>query len=224
MRRHLSASRGTAVALALALAVAGCTTATETPSDPNTYIPGTLRVLASSELADMKPVLERVEKDTGLRVRPTYMGTLDAVELLAEGRAKDVYDAVWLSSNDYLRLRPDAAKQVVSETPVMSSPVAIGVKDATARKLGWKPDDVSWSDIEKAVADGDLTYGMTDPARSNSGFSTLVSVASGLSRRAVRAHRRGRGAGDAPAEGVLPGAEADVGLVGLARGRLRPAR
>ncbi|MFF7264684.1 substrate-binding domain-containing protein [Streptomyces sp. NPDC008159] len=181
MRRPLSASRGTAAVLALALATAGCTTATDTPSDPNTYIPGTLRVLASSELADMKPVLERVEKDTGLRVRPTYMGTLDAVELLAEGRAKDVYDAVWLSSNDYLRLRPDAAKQVVSETPVMSSPVAIGVKDATARKLGWKPDDVSWSDIERAVADGDLTYGMTDPARSNSGFSTLVSVASGLS-------------------------------------------
>ncbi|GHE33589.1 substrate-binding and vWA domain-containing protein [Streptomyces capitiformicae] len=170
-----------AAAIALALVTAGCTSATEPQADPTKYIPGTLRVLASSELSDMDEVLAKVEKDTGIKVRPTYMGTLDAVELLARGRAKDTYDAVWLSSNDYLRLRPDAAKQVVSETPVMSSPVAIGVKTETVRKLGWKPEDVTWGDIEQAVADGDLTYGMTDPSRSNSGFSTLVSVASGLS-------------------------------------------
>lgn len=170
-----------AVAVALAWVTAGCTSPTEAPAaEPTAYVPGTLRVLASSELADMKPVLARVEKDTGIKVRPTYMGTLDAVELLAEGRAKGSYDAVWLSSNDYLRLRPETAKQVVSETSVMSSPVAIGVRNETVQKLGWKPEDVTWSDVEKAVADGGLTYGMTDPSRSHSGFSTLVSVASGL--------------------------------------------
>ena len=173
-----------AAATAIVLLATACTTADRAGPDPaeaTEYIPGTLRVLASSELADMKPVLERVEKDTGIKVRPTYMGTLDAVDLLTEWRAKGSYDAVWLSSNDYLRLRPDAAKRVVSETPVMTSPVAIGVKNETVRKLGWKPDAVTWSDIENAVADGKLTYGMTDPSRSNSGFSTLVSVASGLS-------------------------------------------
>lgn len=171
-----------ALATAAALLASGCTTEEKAdPAEATKYVPGTLRVLASSELVDMKPVLEEVEKITGIKVRPTYMGTLDAVELLAEGRTKDSYDALWLSSNDYLRLNPDAAKQVVSETPVMSSPVAIGVKSATVTKLGWKPEDVTWADIEEAVADGELTYGMTDPARSNSGFSTLVSVASGLS-------------------------------------------
>lgn len=173
-----------AAATALALLATACTAANRAQPDPaeaTTYVPGTLRVLASSELSDMKPVLEQVEKDTGIKVRPTYMGTLDAVELLTEWRAKGAYDAVWLSSNDYLRLRPDAAKQVVSETSVMSSPVAIGVKNETVRKLGWKPENVTWSDIENAVADGKLTYGMTDPSRSHSGFSTLVSVASGLS-------------------------------------------
>ncbi|MFD5270027.1 substrate-binding domain-containing protein [Streptomyces sp. NPDC058335] len=143
--------------------------------------PGTLRVLASSELSDMTPVFERVAKDTGVTLRPTYMGTLDAVDLLATGKADGRYDAVWLSSNDYLRLRPDAAEKVVSETPVMSSPVAIGVRTATVGKLGWKPAEVTWSQIDLAVRDGRLTYGMTDPARSNSGFSTLVSVASALS-------------------------------------------
>ncbi|MCD7438825.1 VWA domain-containing protein [Streptomyces lincolnensis] len=153
----------------------------EKREDPAAPEAGTLRVLASSELGDMTPVLDRIEKDTGIKVRPTYMGTLDAVDLLAEGTADERYDALWLASNDYLRLRPDAARKVVSETPVMSSPVAIGVKASTVLELGWQPENVTWARVERAVRDGKLTYGMTDPARSNSGFATLVSVASALS-------------------------------------------
>jgi Ca-activated chloride channel family protein len=166
--------------LAVAL-LSACTAAQEDKPDSNAPEPGTLRVLASSELSDMTPVLDRVADDTGIKVRPTYMGTLDAVELLAKGKADGQYDALWLSSNDYLRLRPDAAKKVVSETPVMSSPVAIGVKPETVRELDWKTEEVTWSQIAQAVKGGRLTYGMTDPARSNSGFSTLISVASALS-------------------------------------------
>lgn len=176
------------LAIALAAAVlpvllTGCSAQEDQqdPSAPTAPVPGTLRVLASSELSDMTPVLDQVEKTTGIKVRPTYMGTLDAVELLAKGTADGRYDALWLSSNDYLRLRPDVARKVVSETPVMSSPVAIGVRSTTVTELGWKPDDVTWAQVERAVRDGKLTYGMTDPARSNSGFSTLVSVASALS-------------------------------------------
>ncbi|MFI8948808.1 VWA domain-containing protein [Streptomyces sp. NPDC053750] len=181
--------RALAVCVAALALLTSCTsqgdgdgTAGPPPSEaPGTAEPGTLRVLASSELSDMKPVLERVREDTGLTVRLTPIGTLDAVELLAKGGTDGTYDAVWLSSNDSLRLRPEAAKRIVSETPVMASPVAIGVKDATVRKLGWKPAQVTWSQVEQAVADGRLTYGMTDPARSNSGSATLVSVASALS-------------------------------------------
>ncbi|MFD7403843.1 substrate-binding domain-containing protein [Streptomyces sp. NPDC059866] len=177
MRRPL------ALAVAALALLTACTTGQDDGPDEDTqaYRPGTLRVLASSELSDMTDVLDRVREETGITVRPTYMGTLDAVDLLARGRADGAYDAVWLSSNDYLRLRPEAAKKVVSETPVMSSPVAIGVKPATVKALGWQPEDVTWSDVEQAVRDGGLTYGMTDPARSNSGFSALVSVASALS-------------------------------------------
>lgn len=165
--------------LTVALLATACTA--QDDKEPDSPEPGTLRVLASSELADMTPVLDRVEQDTGIKVEAGYMGTLDAVDLLAKGGTDGKYDALWLSSNDYLRLRPEAAKKIVSETPVMSSPVAIGVKPDTVRKLGWKPSDVTWSQVEQAVRDGGLTYGMTDPARSNSGFATLVSVASALS-------------------------------------------
>ncbi|MER5793756.1 VWA domain-containing protein [Streptomyces sp. NPDC001980] len=169
-----------ALLAAAAVVLAGCTS--EDHGDDSTAPkPGTLRVLASSELSDMTAVFDRVRKDTGVTIRPTYMGTLDAIDLLAKGKTDGRYDALWLSSDDYLRLRPEAAKKVVSETSIMSSPVAIGVKTATVRSLGWKPADVTWSQVEQAVEAGRLTYGMTDPARSNSGFATLVSVASALS-------------------------------------------
>ncbi|CAL9465996.1 hypothetical protein SUDANB145_02731 [Streptomyces sp. enrichment culture] len=180
--------RRLAVCLTAAVALlSACTTHEEgtagisTPGVPGPAEPGTLRVLASSELTDMAPVLEQVREETGVTVRLIPMGTLDAVDMLAAGKTDGQYDAVWLSSNDYLRLRPEAAERIVSETPVMTSPVAIGVRDATVKELGWKPAEVTWSQVEQAVADGKLTYGMTDPARSNSGFATLVSVASALS-------------------------------------------
>ncbi|MGW7239021.1 substrate-binding domain-containing protein [Streptomyces sp. NPDC054804] len=169
------------ILLATAALLTGCTSESHRDDDSTAPRPGTLRVLASSELSDMTAVFDRVRKDTGVTIRPTYLGTLDAVDLVAQGKADGRYDALWLSSDDYLRLRPQAAKKVVSETSIMSSPVAIGVRTATVRSLGWKPADVTWSQIEQAVEAGRLTYGMTDPARSNSGFSTLVSVASALS-------------------------------------------
>ncbi len=176
MRRALAGCLA-ALALLTACSVPGDgTDGGPTPSSPE---PVTLRVLASSELSDMEPILERVGESTGITVELELTGTLDAVDLLEAGT--DEYDAVWLASNDSLRLRPGAAKQVVSETPVMTSPVAIGVKDATAKRLGWHPGQVTWSQVERAVADGELTYGMTDPTSSNSGFATLVSVASALS-------------------------------------------
>ncbi|MFE5397980.1 VWA domain-containing protein [Streptomyces sp. NPDC056568] len=181
--------RALAVCLAALALLTACTTQDEgdgsdgplTPGVPGPAEPGTLRVLASSELSDMAPVLDLVRAETGVTVRLTPIGTLDAVDLLEKGRTDGTYDAVWLSSNDSLRLRPEAAKRVVSETPVMTSPVAIGVKDATARRLGWSSGQVTWSQVERAVAAGKLTYGMTDPTRSHSGFATLVSVASALS-------------------------------------------
>ncbi|MGO4634480.1 substrate-binding domain-containing protein [Streptomyces sp. 2RAF24] len=176
-----------ALTLALALLATGCGVP-DTPDGPDgpdgdkqAYRPGTLRVLASSELADMAPVLDEVRKATGVTVRPTYAGTLDAVERIASGTADKEFDAVWLSSNDYLRLRPDTARRITGETPVMTSPVALGVRPGVVARLGWDPKKVTWAQIHRAVAEKKLSYGMTDPLRSNSGFSALVSVASGLS-------------------------------------------
>ncbi|MFF4317404.1 substrate-binding domain-containing protein [Streptomyces sp. NPDC001568] len=191
---HLRAAllrRRMAAAVALAATLLGASACTSDGSSggpggsgeskPTAYKEGRLRVLASSELTDMEPVLKAAKAATGVSVDFTWSGTLDAVEQVASGKADGRYDAIWLSSNDYLRLRPEASAKLANETPVMSSPVAIGVKPQALARLGWKPQEVTWSAVEEAVAAGKLTYGMTDPVRSNSGFSALVSVASGLS-------------------------------------------
>ncbi len=184
-RRAFAPLLAATAALAALLPLAACTPDPAGPAPESTDDgrprSGTVRVLASSELADMEPLLEEARKATGITVRPTWTGTLDAVERLASGKADRAFDAVWLSSNDYLRLNPEAARRVTSETPLMTSPVALGVRPATVRRLGWDPERVSWAQVHRAVADGKLTYGMTDPKRSNSGFSALISVASGLS-------------------------------------------
>ncbi|WP_043193608.1 substrate-binding and vWA domain-containing protein [Streptomyces sp. NRRL F-2664] len=171
-----------AAVLASLVGAGGCTSGGGTAGPEQTaYREGVLRVLASSELADMEPVLEQARKATGVTVKLTWSGTLDAADQVASGEADGKYDAIWLSSNDYLRLRPEAAGKLSSETPVMSSPVALGVKPQAMARLGWKPGEVTWPAVHEAVTAGRLTYGMTDPVRSNSGFSALVSVASGLS-------------------------------------------
>ncbi|MFD7031808.1 substrate-binding domain-containing protein [Streptomyces sp. NPDC059917] len=186
-RRGAVLRRRLAAAVALAAALLGATACSSDGSDGpdrpkgSAYKEGTLRVLASSELADLGPVLEQAKKATGVTVELTWSGTLDAAEQVASGKADGKYDAIWLSSNDYLRLRPGAADKLSSETPVMSSPVALGVRPAAMARLGWKPEEVTWSAVHQAVAAGKLSYGMTDPVRSNSGFAALVSVASGLS-------------------------------------------
>ncbi|MEU9232800.1 substrate-binding and vWA domain-containing protein [Streptomyces subrutilus] len=183
-RGRRAGRRGLIAGLVLASLVgAGACTVEEGPdrAKPAAYKEGTLRVLASSELADMGPVLDQARQATGVSVDLTWSGTLDAAEQVASGKADGKYDAIWLSSNDYLRLRPEAAGKLANETPVMSSPVALGVRPEALARLGWKPEDVTWSAVHEAVTGGKLTYGMTDPVRSNSGFSALVSVASGLS-------------------------------------------
>ncbi|MFE3514976.1 substrate-binding domain-containing protein [Streptomyces sp. NPDC059166] len=184
LRRRLARTVASLLAAAVLVPAAACSNpSTDGPdgADDDRPRPGTIRVLASSELSDLRPLLEETRKATGITVRPTWTGTLDAVELIASGRAEGRFDAVWLSSGDYLRLHPDAARRVTSQTPLMVSPVAVGIRPEAMRRLGWKPGTVTWAGMHRAVTEGKLTYGMTDPSRSNSGFSALISVASALS-------------------------------------------
>jgi Ca-activated chloride channel family protein len=140
----------------------------------------TLRVLAGSELADLKPILDQARKETGVSVKLDHVGTLDGVQQVIDGKADGRYDAIWFSSNRYLNLHPEAESKIRDSAETMASPVILGLRASVATRLGWDRTPPTWAEIAAAAGNGKFSYGMTSPAASNSGFSALVAVASAL--------------------------------------------
>jgi Ca-activated chloride channel family protein len=178
------AVRPAAVALAAVALAAGCTSPGR-PAQPAVSAGGsgpatTLRVLAGSELADMGPILEAAREATGVHVTLDYTGTLDGAQDVLDGRTTGRYDAIWFSSNRYLALYPQAQSKLSTSAPIMASPVILGLRRSVAHRLGWDASPPTWSDLAAAAGAKKFTYGMTNPAASNSGFSALVGVAAAL--------------------------------------------
>lgn len=160
-----------ALALLTALLTACVGTSTSTPEPANT-----VRVLAGSELKDLAPLIPDIEKATGLHLTLTYTGTLDGAERIVNGANSDL---AWYASSKYLDLLQGSNRKVLAQRPIMLSPVILGVKDSTARRLGWANNvSVTWRDIAVAAKNGQFHFAMTDPSASNTGFAALVGVAS----------------------------------------------
>ncbi|CAM3639033.1 VWA domain-containing protein [Kibdelosporangium persicum] len=161
--------------LCVVLAVGACTA----PA-PTTPPATTLRVLASSELADMQPLLDDLRRDTGIELVLDYQGSVAAADSLAAGDHR--HDLAWLSSERYFHLKLQATRNTRPRplsTKIMSSPVVIGVRPKTAELLRREAPDprLSWADIADAAAVGRVRFGMADPSRTNSGLSALIGVA-----------------------------------------------
>ncbi|MEQ0565216.1 VWA domain-containing protein [Amycolatopsis sp. NEAU-NG30] len=158
-----------AVLLGAVLAVTACTGA------PG---PERLSVLASSELADLAPVLDDLRADTGIRLDLDLQGTVDAGTALTPGRYR--HDLAWLSTDRYfqLKLRKSGfTGERPAGTRIMLSPIVIGAKPQAAAALRARHPDVSWADFADAAAAGTLRFAMADPGRSASGLSALVGIA-----------------------------------------------
>jgi Ca-activated chloride channel family protein len=139
----------------------------------------TLTVIAGSEVKDLEPLLPAIRSATGIDLKLDYVGTLDGTQRIIGG--KDGHDLAWFSHSKYLDLLQQArgVKRVHAETPIMLSPVVLGVKHSVAAKLGWGGGaKVTWKDIAEAARSGRLRFAMTNPGSSNSGFTALVGVAS----------------------------------------------
>lgn len=143
--------------------------------------PNVLRVLAGSEVSDMAPVLADLKNETGVDLKIDYAGTLEGTQNVASGAVNGKYDATWFPSNRYLALLDGGTAAISKEQKIMSSPVVLGVKPAVATALGWDKEIPTWQKILEAVKAGKLTYGMTSPVSSNSGFSALIGAATALS-------------------------------------------
>ncbi len=138
-----------------------------------------LKVLGGSELSDLKPILDDVAKQTGVTLDISYTGTLDGTEQLLSGAATP--DLVWFSSARYLGLQSGLKGKLLASEKIMLSPVVLGVKASAAKKWGWTNHKVSWKDIAAKAGSGELSYGMANPAASNSGLSALIGVVAALS-------------------------------------------
>jgi Ca-activated chloride channel homolog len=161
----------------LLLAALICAVAAGCSGEPSTS--NTLTVLAGSELKDLEPLLPDLQRATGVKLVPSYIGTLEGAEQIANG---DPSDAAWFSHGKYLSLLPNAGSRIKASEKIMLSPVVIGVKQSVARNFGWENNaNVTWKDIQAKSADGSFRFAMTNPAASNSGLTALIGVASALS-------------------------------------------
>jgi Ca-activated chloride channel homolog len=185
MRRALGIGVvGTAVALTLSACFPSFTFGPDGGSSGDGGLqdgPTTLRIIAGSEVKDLLPILGEAESAIGVKVELQYSGTLDGTQLVASGGAAGKYDATWFPNNRYLSLLPGATSEIGSSVKIMSSPVVLGLRPAVAQRLGWTTTTPTWAEIAQAAGEGKFTYGMTNPAASNSGFSALVAVATALS-------------------------------------------
>ncbi len=137
-----------------------------------------MTILAGSELKDLQPLLGSIHSCANVELDFTYVGTLDGAEQLAGGAE---YDLAWFSHAKYMNLLEQTNKRIVIQEKIMLSPVVMGIKADKIKAFGWDTNKVTWRDIAAKSAAGELSYAMTNPASSNSGFTALFGAASALS-------------------------------------------
>jgi Ca-activated chloride channel family protein len=180
----------TAAAASLVVLMAGATVwlAHRRPAPgpaPCAVSSGTLRILAGHSLYGdraLLAILGDVQAASGVTIQlGDQEGTLAAAEKILDTDLTTDYDAVWLPSNQYLLLDPRAEQKVDAPgVPIATSPVVLGLRHDVAHALGWDGARPSWRDIAEAANAGKFTYGMTNPAISNSALSALIAADTAL--------------------------------------------
>lgn len=193
---------GWAAALCVA-ALAGCGRKDDAPAAaaapaPAASAPAPFRVLATSDLRDVQPLEQMVEKATGVPLRFRFGGTMESTEAVLTGQADA--DAAWFANAKYLLSDAQGQGRVKLQEKIMLSPIAIGIGESAAARLGWTDPQVAarltWADIARAARDGKLSYALSNPATSNQGYMALMGVvaASGRKSEALTAADVDRGA------------------------------
>ena len=144
------------------------------------------KVLATSDLRDAQPLEEMVAKATGVKLRFTFGGTMESTESVLTGKTDA--QAAWFANAKYLLSDPQGQGRVKLQEKIMLSPIAVGVSESAAKKLGWDEPAVAakvdWKVITQAARDGKLSYALSNPATSNQGFMALMGVVAAASNKA----------------------------------------
>ena len=184
---------------ALALSLLGCQKEPTPPPPPKPSAPSAasaapaavtvdanvLTVLATSDLKDVLPLEQMVEKATGVKLKFNFGGTMESTEAVQNGKANA--DAAWFANAKYLLSDPAGQARVKLQEKIMLSPIVVGVSQSQAKVLGWdKPEvaaKVTWSMVAKAAQNGQLKYALSNPATSNQGFMALMGVVASAAQK-----------------------------------------
>ena len=183
-----------AIALtAMVLSLLGCQKEPTPPPAPKpSAVPAAIKVdaevltvLATSDLKDVLPLEQMVEKATGVKLKFNFGGTMESTEAVQNGKANA--DAAWFANAKYLLSDPAGQARVKLQEKIMLSPIVVGVSESQAKVLGWdKPEvasKVTWSVISKAAQNGQLRYALSNPATSNQGFMALMGVVASAAQK-----------------------------------------
>ncbi len=158
---------------AAALALAGCGKQEAPTPEAAPPAAAVFSILAGSELKDLEPAITAAARAAGVEVKLSYAGTLDIVERINGGEA---FDAILPPNGAYPALA--LATKPLARDKLFYSRIALGVKPAKLRALGWDKKPPGWAEIAAAAAAGKLRYAMTTASGSNTGMSALFAVAS----------------------------------------------
>ena len=147
--------------------------------------PEAFAVLATSDLKDVLPLEQMVQKATGVPVKFTFGGTMESTEAVQNGKANA--DAAWFANAKYLLSDPAGQARVKLQEKIMLSPIVVGVSESQAKVLGWDQPavaaKVTWSAVAKAAQNGQLKYALSNPATSNQGFMALMGVVASAAQK-----------------------------------------
>ena len=143
------------------------------------------KVLATSDLKDVLPLEQMVEKATGVALKFNFGGTMESTEAVQNGKANA--DAAWFANAKYLLSDPAGQARVKLQEKIMLSPIVVGVSESQAKLLGWDQPavaaKVTWSVVAKAAQNGQLKYALSNPATSNQGFMALMGVVASAAQK-----------------------------------------
>ncbi|MCX7842643.1 MAG: VWA domain-containing protein [Clostridia bacterium] len=132
---------------------------------------GTLVVLSGSENEALEPIIQKFEKQSGIKVEMKYKGSVD-IMLELENSTTD-FDAVWPANSLWVSIG-DKKRVVKHLKSIMTSPVVFGIRKSLAGELGFIGTDVSVKDILNAITAKKLSFMMTSATQSNSGASAYI--------------------------------------------------
>lgn len=133
-----------------------------------------INIVAGSEIQNIEPLLTQASKDLGFDINIQYSGTIEGVEAV---KTSDTYDVAWFGNSKYFYDTPESAKKIKLSEKIMLSPVIVGVKADSFAKNGLsEKTNYTWADIAGWVNTKKMTYAMSDPSLSNTGYVALMGV------------------------------------------------